>query len=109
MLEKVKYRTIQAMARSDPQLNFRCPAGLKEKLEAAAVESGRSVTQELVFRLERSFEGDSFTPSKRAELLRLLDELLEEKAARYRQLSGLEPGQVKADHSAGATANKRKK
>lgn len=43
------------MARSDPQVNFRIPQELKEKLENAAKESGRSITSELVTRLEQSF------------------------------------------------------
>lgn len=44
------------MARSDPQLNFRIPAELRDRLEAAAGENKRSLTSELVGRLEASFE-----------------------------------------------------
>lgn len=44
------------MARSDPQLNFRIPLELREKLESAAKENNRSLTGELVARLEQSFE-----------------------------------------------------
>lgn len=40
------------MARTDPQLNIRIPADLKQRLEAAAKESGRSVTSEIITRLE---------------------------------------------------------
>lgn len=36
------------------QVNFRMPAELKDKLEAAAKESGRSTTAEIVARLEES-------------------------------------------------------
>lgn len=43
------------MARTDPQLNFRIPAELKERLEAAAVENKRTLTAELVTRLESTF------------------------------------------------------
>ncbi|WP_083827952.1 Arc family DNA-binding protein [Achromobacter insuavis] len=43
------------MARTDPQVNFRMPAYLKERLESAATKHGRSVTQEIVQRLEHSF------------------------------------------------------
>jgi hypothetical protein len=46
------------MARSDPQLNFRCPPELKDQLEEAARKSGRSLTMELVYRLEESFALD---------------------------------------------------
>jgi len=44
------------MARNDPQVNFRIPQELKDKLEQAAKDSGRSITAELVTRLERSFD-----------------------------------------------------
>ncbi len=37
------------------QVNFRMPAELKEKLENSARVSGRSITSELVTRLEESF------------------------------------------------------
>ena len=37
------------------QVNFRMPAELKDKLEQSAKESGRSITSELVTRLEESF------------------------------------------------------
>lgn len=43
------------MARTDPQVNFRMPADLKERLEDAAKKQGRSVTQEIIQRLEHSF------------------------------------------------------
>lgn len=52
------------MARTDPQLNFRIPAELKERLEAAAVENKRTLTAELVARLEQSLsQGDEKTPA----------------------------------------------
>jgi hypothetical protein len=44
------------MARTDPQLNFRIPADLKARLEDAARVDGRSLNQELIQRLARSFE-----------------------------------------------------
>ena len=44
------------MARSDPQLNFRIPAELRDKLVAAAKESNRSLTAELIARLEQSLQ-----------------------------------------------------
>ncbi|MGH8037527.1 MAG: Arc family DNA-binding protein [Stenotrophomonas sp.] len=43
------------MARTDPQVNVRMPADLKGRLEDAASESGRSVTGEIVHRLESTF------------------------------------------------------
>lgn len=44
------------MSRTDVQVNFRMPAELKARLEQAAKENHRSVTAELVARLENSFE-----------------------------------------------------
>ena len=46
------------MARTDLQVNFRMPAELKERLEQAAKESGRSITSELVHRLRKSLDQD---------------------------------------------------
>ncbi|MCU1196168.1 Arc family DNA-binding protein [Stenotrophomonas maltophilia] len=43
------------MARTDPQVNFRIPAELNERLKEAAAENGRTITAELVQRLEASF------------------------------------------------------
>lgn len=53
------------MARTDPQLNFRIPVELRERLEAAAARNKRSLTQELVERLEASLiESGDGAPSK---------------------------------------------
>lgn len=43
------------MARQDPQVNFRIPADLKARLEEAAQRNNRTITAELVSRLERTF------------------------------------------------------
>lgn len=40
------------------QVNFRMPKELKDKLERSANESGRSITSELVTRLEKTFEDE---------------------------------------------------
>lgn len=42
------------MARIDEQTNVRLPAELKEWLKSQAVAARRSVTAELIFRLEQS-------------------------------------------------------
>ena len=47
------------MARTDPQVNFRIPAELKDKLDNAAKENGRTLTAELILRLEMTFEQDN--------------------------------------------------
>lgn len=50
------------MARKPPdqqlQVNFRMPASLKDKLQAAADASGRSLTAEIIKRLGESFSRD---------------------------------------------------
>ena len=43
------------MARSDPQINLRIPAELKERVEAAAAANKRSMNAEIAERLEESF------------------------------------------------------
>lgn len=47
------------MARSDPQLNFRIPVELRDKLDAAAKCNNRSLTGELIARLESTFYATS--------------------------------------------------
>lgn len=44
------------MARTDTQMNIRIPEALKGKLEAAAEQGRRSLTAEVVRRLEISFD-----------------------------------------------------
>lgn len=44
------------MARNDPQVNLRFPADLKDRLDVAAQQNKRSLTAEIVTRLEESFE-----------------------------------------------------
>ncbi len=44
------------MAREDPQVNFRIPMDLLYKLRESQKHSGRSLSAEVVYRLERSFE-----------------------------------------------------
>lgn len=43
------------MARNDPQMNLRVPMELKENIEKAALNNGRTITAEAVYRLEQSF------------------------------------------------------
>ena len=47
------------MARSDPTIYMRIPQELKDALDAAATENKRSLTAEVVARLEQSFEKNS--------------------------------------------------
>jgi predicted DNA-binding protein len=78
------------MARNDPQMNLRVPMELKEKIEKAALDNGRTITAEAVYRLEQSFEPelnviDSFEfgameriYKEQAKELKLLREMLEQ-------------------------------
>lgn len=45
------------MARTDPQVNFRIPAELLEQIKEAAATNNRTITAELVDRLQSSFSG----------------------------------------------------
>lgn len=49
------------MARTDPQVNFRIPAELKDKLDNAAKENGRTLTAELILRLEETFKNNNIS------------------------------------------------
>ena len=51
---KINYSVI-FMARTDQQFPLRLPPELKEKLESACKESGRSKNAEAVYRLEQTF------------------------------------------------------
>ncbi|MGC0154850.1 Arc family DNA-binding protein [Chromobacterium vaccinii] len=44
------------MARTDPQVNMRMPAELKDSLQQAALANGRSLNAEIVQRLDESFK-----------------------------------------------------
>ena len=52
------------MARHDPQVNFRIPAELKEQLEQAAKDNNRSLTAELINRLDESLNAVSYDSNK---------------------------------------------
>jgi hypothetical protein len=46
------------MARDEPQVNLRIPAALKDRLDKASDRNKRSLTAEIVARLEESFSKD---------------------------------------------------
>lgn len=56
------------MARTDQQFPLRLPPELREKLENACKESGRSKNAEAVYRLEQSFEKTQTQESEIEEL-----------------------------------------
>ena len=64
------------MARSDPQFNLRVPVDLKEKIELAAKQNGRSINAEAVARLQGSFSETEVDQSKVDSLIEQVTELL---------------------------------
>ncbi|MFC4788364.1 MULTISPECIES: Arc family DNA-binding protein [Giesbergeria] len=44
------------MSREDPQLKIRLPADMKDRIEEAAKQAGRSMNAEIVARLEQTFQ-----------------------------------------------------
>lgn len=92
------------MARSDPQINFRIPQELKDALDAASAENRRSLTAEVVARLQASFgvrsidtfglfpsAGTSFTQSQAAKdaAITATQSFAEQEHARMLALGGL--------------------
>lgn len=66
------------MARNDPQMNLRVPVELKEKIEKAAFDNGRTITAEAVYRLEQSFnEPMSFDPNSATMVTKLVAKSME--------------------------------
>lgn len=65
------------MARTDPTIYMRLPEDLKETLDKAAAENKRSLTAEVVARLEQSFSGAASDASINALALRLAETELE--------------------------------
>lgn len=61
------------MAQEYSQVNFRIPTKLKEDIEKAALTNNRSITSELVSRLEESFTPKTLTPSP--EMIKYKEEM----------------------------------
>lgn len=79
------------MARTDPHFRLRIPADLKDRIEAAASKSNRSINAEILSRLEGSFETGDIT-----ELVRRVDRLEESAAAKGIFLAPFAKDAVKA-------------
>lgn len=62
------------MARTDPQINFRMPQRLRDALDSAMGVSGRSLTAEIVERLEGSFRSEVTEDWLRRAYLRELEQ-----------------------------------
>jgi predicted transcriptional regulator len=79
------------MARSDPQVNVRLPAELKQRLDELAAASGRSLTAEIVLRLQQSLaqEPPALTNTERLELEVKLDRAQNAQAAARAEIHNL--------------------
>lgn len=66
------------MSREDLQVNFRIPAELKRAIEAAAEKNKRSITAELVARLEESFFDGDPSPAERYTQQSMIKAVVEE-------------------------------
>ncbi|MEN6082902.1 Arc family DNA-binding protein [Chromobacterium piscinae] len=64
------------MARTDPQVNMRMPAELKDMLQQAASANGRSLNAEIVHRLQGSLElaPSETSESKKAQILLIFED-----------------------------------
>lgn len=60
------------MARTDPQINLRIPADLKERIEAAAKSNNRSMTAEIVSSLSAWYP-PQFTLATREDIIQAVD------------------------------------
>lgn len=69
------------MARAEPQVNIRIPAELKGLLESMASDNGRSLTAEIISRLQQSFEARA-----EAVQLEIVNEALKAQLESYRRL-----------------------
>lgn len=65
------------MARNDPQVNIRLPEELKEALDRGARESGRSLTAEIVHRLQAFVARNLSDDARIAQLERTQHALIE--------------------------------
>lgn len=66
------------MARTDQQFPLRLPPELKEKLENACKESGRSKNAEAVYRLEQSFSEEQIRNEGLNTISDMFNKLIEE-------------------------------
>ncbi len=73
------------MARNDPQFKLNLPEAVLERVKEAARVSNRSVTAELVYRIENSFESHA---ALHADIARVLEQHIEDEILRrFRALS----------------------
>lgn len=63
------------MKKDNVQVNFRLPQELKDKLEQSAQENGRSITSELIIRLDESFNKKQQSDNLEVKLDQILTEI----------------------------------
>lgn len=88
------------MARLEPQVNIRMPSELKGTLVSAADTSQRTLTAEIVHRLQQSFQAADSTPTFPAEVMVAVREEMDARGGTFTEaLTRL----VLAGHSDGGT------
>ncbi|AOA58225.1 Arc family DNA-binding protein [Acinetobacter larvae] len=83
------------MARNDPQMNLRVPMELKEKIEKAALENGRTITAEAVYRLEESFKNTDSNSWEVDDLRKMLNQSMESNRKYFQMITDLLKNQEK--------------
>lgn len=83
------------MARNDPQMNLRVPMELKEKIEKAALDNGRTITAEAVFRLEESFKNTASNSWETDDLRKMLNQSMESNQKYFQMITDLLKNQEK--------------
>ena len=71
------------MARNDPQMNLRLPVELKEQIEDAAAQNNRTLTAEVVGRLQESFDPNIASLSW-VDLVKILEQEAKKRGTRIR-------------------------
>jgi predicted DNA-binding protein len=66
---------IRRMKQTDPQFKLRIPQDIKDRLEEAAKTNGRSVTQEIIYRLEQSLDDRPAQTEKSSYALSAIERL----------------------------------
>ncbi|HBN8519056.1 Arc family DNA-binding protein [Pseudomonas aeruginosa] len=80
------------MSRTDPQFNLRIPSALKDALAEAARIRKRSVTAEIIERLEASFTASDLEPLRVADAVQCLLDLCAQKQIKVQiSLGEIEP------------------
>ena len=64
------------------QFVVRFPDGMRDRISEAAKAAGRSMNAEIVHRLESTFNMESLKDAKRAELIQLVNDAIDERLAR---------------------------